>query len=183
MVGIVILIAFSVPRKWYEGGARLVVLLAGTAVAAGVLIWFTAQQTGYWKDTETLFTHTIAVTRPNDYARSALAFGYVRAGKFDQAIEEYKEIREVIGGTTPPDIGIGMVYLQKEEPEKAVPYLQQGVERDSKNGDSYHTLGVALALCKRWSEAVEAFRKAVALSPGEASYQADLEKAQKEAGM
>jgi tetratricopeptide (TPR) repeat protein len=51
----------------------------------------TYKQIGYWKDSGTQFTHALAVTKNNHTAHSNLGSFLVSQGKFQEALEHYKQ--------------------------------------------------------------------------------------------
>jgi tetratricopeptide (TPR) repeat protein len=76
------LLATKLPR--YKTAAASILLAALVVPAA----WATRRQTALWRDNETFFRHTIAVTGPNAVAHLALGLGYFRQGRHDAAIDE-----------------------------------------------------------------------------------------------
>lgn len=63
---------------------------AGAAVAAGLFV-FTVIQTGYWRDSESLFTRTLAVDPLSQSARLNLAAARAEAGDFPAALVSVDE--------------------------------------------------------------------------------------------
>ena len=64
--------------------------LAATAVLLAVCAFLTEKQLQYWKDTVTLFSHTIAVTPENPVAEEVLAVGLEDEGLLQQAAVHYR---------------------------------------------------------------------------------------------
>jgi tetratricopeptide (TPR) repeat protein len=58
---------------------------------------------------------------------------------------------------------LGLVYLELQRPDLAIPHFQRAVEIDPKFADAYFHLGTALAENRRWEEAVATYRTALAL--------------------
>ena len=69
------------------------VLLPGAAVLAllvcSSLTWL---QAGYWRNSLTLWTHCVAVTRDNILARISLGNARLQAGQINEAMEQYREV-------------------------------------------------------------------------------------------
>ncbi len=65
-------------------GATAAAILAGLMAAAYV-------QTGYWKDSVSLWTHTLACTPPNPSAHSSLGMALADQGKVAEAIQQYED--------------------------------------------------------------------------------------------
>src|SRR5205814_758277 len=62
------------------------ILTAGTAIVVGLLSWRASGQASYWRDSETLFTHALAVTSTNDVAENNLGIVFLQKGNLDEAI-------------------------------------------------------------------------------------------------
>ena len=123
--------------------------IAGIAVAVYAVI--AMHQLRYWKDSETLFTHTLAVTRDNSVAEYLLG-QTLEAAKPDQAIPH---LRRAIALTEPtlkledataPDwypqayVGIGTAVLMKARP------MPQSPARDALIRDAIANYRQALAI-------------------------------------
>lgn len=59
-------------------------------VAIPLLAFATVAQTALWRNSTTLFTHTIAVTGPNSVAHKALGLAFYRERRLDEAIAELR---------------------------------------------------------------------------------------------
>jgi len=75
LIGIFVAIAYGVPalveRVSGRSHGRVLAAVAGAIVAA--LIPLTVRQVGYWRSSETLYRHTLAVTQDNWHVHGALA--------------------------------------------------------------------------------------------------------------
>ena len=69
--------------------SRSVSIVLATVVVT-LLAFATTAQAALWRDSTTLFTHTIAVTRPNSVAHHALGLVLYREGRLDEAIAELR---------------------------------------------------------------------------------------------
>ena len=80
--------AHELTRRWrYQ---RLALLVAGGA-ALVLCLALTRQQIGYWRDSEALFRHALAVTENNHLAHNNLGTALVAKGQMDEAIRQYQE--------------------------------------------------------------------------------------------
>src|SRR5262249_34908009 len=94
LVGLTIAVVYLVaeviaryPRARAAARGVVVVLLAGLVVGTWV-------QITYWKDTVTLWRHTLAVTAGNYEAHRNLAAEWERRGNFTEAVKEYEAALE-----------------------------------------------------------------------------------------
>jgi tetratricopeptide (TPR) repeat protein len=72
------------PRWKTAAGALAAVLL-------GLCAWRTDYQLGFWTDSGTLFTHTLAVTERNCIAHANLGIYLMSKGRTDEALQHYRE--------------------------------------------------------------------------------------------
>src|SRR5437660_12425470 len=85
-IGLYILIAWSVTDFTASWRHHREILGAVAAVIIGALSWQAWIQTSCWRDSETLFTHALAVTTNNDVAENNLGIVFLGQGKLDEAI-------------------------------------------------------------------------------------------------
>ncbi|HUJ14891.1 MAG TPA: hypothetical protein VL284_13985 [Thermoanaerobaculia bacterium] len=142
-IGLSIAAIWSIPR-------RALVPVASIAVVAFAAIAF--QQVGYWRNTEALFDHTIAVTPPNALAEYSLGQSQELTRPGDALLHLGRAIRigehsRVIGPNwlAQAHVGAGTALMMKAHP------LSQGTER------------AALI-----NQAVGEFQRALALDPNAA---------------
>src|SRR5207302_7175813 len=57
------------------------------AIVIAALAWTARMQGSHWRDSEALWTHTIAVTKGNYFAHASLADLLMRRGRVNEAIE------------------------------------------------------------------------------------------------
>jgi tetratricopeptide (TPR) repeat protein len=91
LIGVFVVIAWGardvaarVRRSSLLFGGMTALLLAGCLI-------LTSRQLFYWRTSETLFTHAVAVTQDNDVARINLGVALEQAGKSDDALRHYTE--------------------------------------------------------------------------------------------
>jgi protein O-mannosyl-transferase len=92
LVGPVIALVWEVGDRVRALAGRRAPVVAGVLLAAtvGPAAVATTAQVAFWRDTETLFRHTIAVTGPNAPAHHAVGLALFRQGRNDEAILELR---------------------------------------------------------------------------------------------
>ena len=109
-------------RTQIASAAAVVVILA-FAFAARV-------QASYWRDSETLWTHTIAVTKDNYFAHASLADLLMRRGRVNEAIEHSEEALRIRPGDVDAQNNLGLALLQTGDAKRAVAHLEKALEID-----------------------------------------------------
>ena len=87
-------------------------------------------QASYWRDSETLWTHTIAVTKDNYFAHASLADLLMRRGRVNEAIEHSEEALRFRPGDADAQNNLGLALLQTGDLKRAVAHLQKALEID-----------------------------------------------------
>jgi tetratricopeptide (TPR) repeat protein len=87
-------------------------------------------QASYWRDSETLWNHTIAVTRDNYFAHASLADVLMRRGRVSEAIAHSEKALRIRPGDADAQNNLGLALLQTGDVKRAVTHLQRALEID-----------------------------------------------------
>jgi len=87
-------------------------------------------QVSHWRDSETLWTHTIAVTRDNYFAHASLADLLMRRGRVNEAIEHSEEALRIRPGDANAQNNLGLALLQNGDTKRAVAHLEKALAID-----------------------------------------------------
>ncbi len=146
-------------RRWrlalaWVGGVILCVLL--------VVCW---HQTTYWRDSETIWTHTIAITKDNYIANNDLGNGLLRQGRVDEAIAHYREALRIKPGYEEAHDDLGTALLRQGRLGEAIEQYHQSLALEPSNAKAHNNLGDALAREGRTKEAMTEYVQALAINP------------------
>ena len=177
LIGLFIMVAWGVPDlagRW--GRARTVLaLLAATSLSA--LTGCTWIQVGYWKDSLSLFTHTIQVTTNNYVALNNLGIGLRQLGRLDEAVTQYHEALRI-----KPDYGLahnnlGNALADQGKLEEAISHYTEALRIKPDDAGAYNNWGTALVEQGRFEEAIDRFLRALQIKPDYAAAQCNLGRA------
>jgi tetratricopeptide (TPR) repeat protein len=151
------------------------------SVAAGFLILLctgmTLLQISYWKDSETLFRHALAVTRDNDVMHYNLGLVLFRNEQVNEAITHFQQAVEIRPTYFNAHINLGVALLKTGQAELGTSHLKEAVRLAPRDADAHYDLALSLSGQERLDEAVGEFREAVTLNPGFAQAHAQLGRA------
>jgi tetratricopeptide (TPR) repeat protein len=172
LIGLFIMIAWGPEvrqgdRATRRQGERAMAVLA--ALLIGALAVSARVQAGYWRDTTTLFTHTLKVTSNNYVAHNNLGIGLERKGKIDEAIEHYSEAVKINPNYSFAYNNLGNCLMLKGKTTEAMKAYREAVHVMPGNASAHYNLGTALAGLGRSDEAVEHYREAIRLDPEDAA--------------
>jgi len=90
LVGLFIIVAWGIPELLKGWRYRKETLSLSSALALSCLFVATWTQVGYWRNSVTLFEHTLRVTDRNRIAYNSRGIAYGSLGNYRQAIEDLK---------------------------------------------------------------------------------------------
>ena len=144
IIGLFIIPAWFLPdiiRKWkYKN------IILGTALAAVIFSMMirTFVQTGYWKNSYTLFSHALKVTDDNHVAHHGLGTALFKRDKFKDAIFHYNETLRIKPAHKNAHGDIGLALLQLARYKEAIGYFRQALNRKGQIQKWHGNLGAAL---------------------------------------
>jgi len=125
IVGLFILIAWGVPefleKNQIRSGQTIIALLA--IIALSLLTARSWEYVGCWKDSISLYTEALSVTKKNFMVLGNLAAEYEKEGKYDDALKYYYESIQAEPRFEPGYAGIGYLYLMRNDCENALPFF------------------------------------------------------------
>ena len=148
-----------------KGVRREALALAGmTAIAALSAVAFI--QTTYWRDSETMWKHTIACTQDNVIAHNNLGSIYYKTGRTDDAVVEFQQAVESQPDYAQARGNLGSALLAKRRYDEAIAEYQKAVELQPGDASYSGNLAVALLNQGRLNEALPEFERSLAIQPG-----------------
>lgn len=182
-IGIFIAVAFTLHALLKTSPARRAILNIGAVIVIGVLSTMTWIQTGYWKDSITLFTHTLAVTENNYTAHANRGLAFQTAGDHAKALEDYSQALKLTPDFSRVAVNRGIVHRELGQLENARDDFSYAIylvlsDRDSLGGklsNVYYQRGKVNRQLGDLEKALRDFDEAIRLVPKHAK--AHLERA------
>jgi tetratricopeptide (TPR) repeat protein len=145
---------------------RPAVLGPAAAAALAALAAASAVQAGYWRDSETLFSRTLAVTSGNWMIHGNLGTVLVEQGRQEEAIAHYREALRLRPEFPSAHTNLGNAYLRLGRTQEALGHYREAVRLDPANALRHRNLGLALTRAGQGEEAAACYREAERLSGG-----------------
>ncbi len=162
-------------RVSHPGSARAMLAVAAAGIAAlAVTAW---HQTGYWRDSISLFEHTLAVIPKNPKVSYDLANEYRARGDLDAAIRNYRLALETDPDSLRALANLGGALNSNGEYDAAIDTCKLALALDPRFAHAYNNLGVALQLKGERDSALASFRRAIELDPQQPDAHSNLAKA------
>ena len=178
-IGLYITVAWTVGDLFLESAPRVRRALIGAAAAIAIVSLGVRAfvQVSYWKNSETLWNHALAVTSENDVAHNNLGFLFLRRGELDKAISHFQAALDIRSRNTETHYTLGAALIQnnlgnafarKQLWEEAINHLQEAVRLRPDYADAHFNFGSVLFQQGWIDQAIAQWQKALAIRPRDA---------------
>jgi protein O-mannosyl-transferase len=133
-----------------------------------VLMFCAWQQTAYWKNSETLWTHALACAADDELALCNLGTALFEKGRADEAIVRYQQALQINPNYTEPQFSLANALLQKGKVDEAIYHFMYALHINPDYAQAHDGLGGALLRKGRVEEAASHFQKALQINPDDA---------------
>jgi tetratricopeptide (TPR) repeat protein len=162
--------------------------LAAVTTAAGVLIvlalaWAAFIQASYWRNSEALWTHALAVTSDNDVAHNNLGYLCNDRGELDKAVSHFESAARIRSTKRDPHYNLASAFVQmnlgdalarKGRFDEALVHYDEATRLQPDYGDAYYNRGTVLLAKGRVDEAIADLAKALERHPSDADAHTSL---------
>jgi protein O-mannosyl-transferase len=159
-------------------------ILAATGAVVVLALTFVAwKQTTYWRNSETLWTHALAVTKNNDVALTNFGTALMEEGKLEDALSYFQRALDVRSSNEQHHYdfslavihgSIGNVLARKGRLNDAIGHLRQAVELRPDFPDAHYNLGTALFQKADLDGAIAEWQTALSIHPNDAGAHTSL---------
>lgn len=164
LTGIFIIIAWlvrdidKIPRRVLQAAAGIVI------ITLSVSTWI---QTGYWKNCETLYMHTIKVTPPNMHIHNNLStYLFFKKGDIDGAIYHMKEAVRINDDDPPAIFNAANTFLLFGRNDDAIEQFEKYIKLVPKDSEGRFNLAQLLVSKGKYEEAAVHLKEAAYYDPG-----------------
>jgi tetratricopeptide (TPR) repeat protein len=144
---------------------RTVLLTVMASVSVSALIAAARVQTGYWRDSVTLFRHALAVTKDNYVAHNNLGAALAAAGSIEDAAKEYQEALRINPADPETNYNMGLVLADQHRYAEALEFYRASMSACPDCDDVQVSMGDTFATLDHFPEAMKCYRKALQLNP------------------
>jgi tetratricopeptide (TPR) repeat protein len=166
---------------WALRGNGRALIAGGALVLAGCMA-ATLVQVRYWKDSETLFGHTLAVTTDNGIIESDLGKVLFQKGRADEALPHLLRAVALRPDLALAHYNLGHVYLAAGRVAEALSQFDIQVHLDPRDPVAQYNFGGVLLNQGLVADAISHLQQAVQLRPGAADFHCKLGQAFRQAG-
>ena len=169
LLGIFVMIAFDIADMAQEKGWELLPAIPAAAVLIALSI-LTYRQIAYWKTSEDLWSHTLAVTQNNFVAEDNLGGALILEGKEEEAYPHFEAAARINPRDPMSHSNLGTYYLTHNQMREAVQQYEAAVEMTSDPGllaQTYANLGAAYRALGEDDQAQANYNHSLRLNPNQ----------------
>jgi len=156
------------PRRPKAERLQRIMLSGAAALVVATLSIMSWKQTTHWRDTESLWRYTLAVTPDSDVAQVGLAGILFVRGQVDESVDHYEQALRLRDGNVAAHFGLGRALAAEQKTDAAISHFQKALGIQPDYIAASNDLGVALASKGEIKEAIDAWRQTLAFDPDNA---------------
>jgi protein O-mannosyl-transferase len=154
--------ALAIVRSWPH---RAWACGAAASVALTVLMACAAQQTTYWRDSESLWTRAVACTTRNSTAQYNLGVLLAQRGADGDAMRRFRETLAIQPCSPDAENNLGVLLAKSGQLHEAMKHFQAALRIRPDLADAHENLGTALQQQGKIADAMVHWREVVRLQP------------------
>lgn len=167
-IGLCIALAWTAKQAVGQSVLRRCACDVAAAIVLPLLALAGAQQTAYWQNSETLWTHTLACTERNAVAHYNYGVALAASSRIDEAMEQYRKAIDIRPDYAEARYNLGVLLNREGRVDEAMEQYRKVLELTPESSDAHLNLGVALASRGQDDEAIRHYREALRIMPGSA---------------
>lgn len=174
MIGLALMVGWGLADLSDRFRLPLPVRASAVGLLLGMLAFGSFLQTSRWKNSFTLFEHTIAVTSDNDVMHLNLAGLYQDRGELDKATAHFESALRIEPNNIEAHFLAGQAYFQQRNFERAVSHLSAAVRLKPQHSGARKFLAAAYQQAGRIDEARQELQRVLELDPSDMEARARL---------
>jgi protein O-mannosyl-transferase len=164
-IGLYVLLTWAAVDLCAGWRHRRVVLGGGATIILAALICCARVQTSYWRNSESLWDHTLACTSDNAIAHNNLGNDLIEQGRVGEAITHCQKALEIKPDCVEAHLNLGNALDKMGNVDEAMVHYQKALEIKSDSAEAHNNLGVTLFRKGKGDEAIVHLQKALEIKP------------------
>jgi tetratricopeptide (TPR) repeat protein len=163
--GLFIMIAWGLPELFSKWPQRKIALGLSMVIALIPLGICTHRQVSYWNNSFTLFSRTIEVTQNNHIVYNNLGVAYDKLGRYQNAIEAYKQAIRIKPDFAQANSNLGVTYGKLGRYQDEIESCKQAIRIKPDFAEAHNNLGFAYGSLNRYQDEIESCKQAIRIKP------------------
>jgi tetratricopeptide (TPR) repeat protein len=168
LIGLFIMVAWGVSDLVPKWRHRNLVMTISTGFVLSALMVTSWLQVGRWKNSVTLFTHTLKVTSHNVKAHNNLGTALLDQGRLAEAAAHFSEALRINPYNAALRYNLGLALLRQENLQEAVARFSEALRMNPNLMAAHRDLGTALLRQGKPDQAIVHYSEALRIEPDSA---------------
>jgi tetratricopeptide (TPR) repeat protein len=165
-IGLYLLLTWAAADLCANWRYRRALLGVGAAAILAALIFSARAQAAHWRNSETLWTHTLACTTGNWIAHNNLGDELLKMDQLDDAMAQFKDTLQIRPNDAQACNNLGSILAQKNQTDDAIAQFQKALQIQPQNWQAHGNLAKVLFYqLGRADEAMAHCLKALEIKP------------------
>ena len=164
-IGIAVMLAWGIQSLIKNENIRKKILFPAAVAILASLAFLTWHQCGYWKNSFTLFSHALQVTKNNHLAHNNLGFYFSQREQINKAIYHYNKAISIIPTISGYYNNRGNAYVARGMYQSAIDDFNKAITVKPDYAEAYYNRGTFYGKKGEYQIAIEDFNKVIALKP------------------
>jgi len=165
IVGLFVMITWGFPALL--GKVRLHPRIVRVVVVLGLvpMVWQTSRQVGYWKDSETLYTHSLSVMRNNSMIQNNLGAALLDQGRIQEAKVHLRQALLIDPQHPNAHYNMGLCLMKEGREREAIRHFREAVQFRPNYVEARYNLANLLYKRGDLQRALDQLREALKIRP------------------
>jgi len=164
-IGITLILAWGMPVLFQRGKVHKKILSGVSIMVLCTLSFLTWMQCGYWKNSVTLFSHAVRVTKYNYLAHNNLGVALSTEGIMEDAINHFNEAIRIKPHYAEAYYNRGINYSLLGQYERAIEDYNQAIRLRLDYAEAYYNRGIVCANLGDSQQAIADYNKSIRIKP------------------
>lgn len=162
-IGILIIIVFSIKDLFAERHHKM--LKVPACVILLILLLCTRNQVTLWRDSITLYEHTLSVTKNNFVIHNWMGSALTSQDRIDEAIGHFQKSIKIMPKYSKSHYNMGIALQKDSRLPEALEQFRIVERLDPEHYKALNNIGVVLQGQSKYTEAIEYYKKAAQVKP------------------
>jgi len=164
LIGLFWIVSWGVPDLVVNWRYKRTLLSFSAGLVLALLMACTWFQVKHWRNSITLFEHTLRVTENNGPIHNNLGIALLEQGRFAEAVPHFTEALQINPNDVKGHINLAVSLVNLGDLQKAVEHYTKALELEPHHAGAHNNLGNVLLIQGRVDEAAAEFSKALEIN-------------------
>lgn len=165
LIGLFIMVSWGLPDLLSRWAYRKLFFISAVSIVIPSLMIVSSIQASRWKDSISLFSHSLSVTQGNYVAHNNLGTALMDGGEITEAKVHFIEVLKLRPKHFTARSNLGVILIYQGKLEEAIEQFSEALRLKPDFVKAYSNLGIALAKLGKPDIAMKYFEEAISIKP------------------